>query len=147
VAGEPQPIGRSFSTPHRRFNPLSDEWVLVSAQRTQRPWQGAEQPPPTGRRARYEPDCYLCPGNVRASGEHNPAYGATFAFTNDFPALEPADAEEQRADHPLLRAHSQPGTCRVLCFSPRHDLTLADMPEPEIRGVVESLPGKRFRRV
>ena len=125
-----------FSEPHRRYNPLVDEWVLVSAGRTRRPWLGSEEPPPPERRPSYDPDCYLCPGNVRANGERNPAYPDTFVFTNDFAALQP-DSPVERMEEGLLLAEVEQGTCRVLCFSPRHDVGLATMPAVAVRRVVD----------
>jgi len=122
--------------PHRRYNPLTGEWMLVSPHRTRRPWQGLVEARPAEVRPAYDPDCYLCPGNVRAGGVRNPAYESTFVFTNDFAALL-EDTPPVEHDHPLLRAESVRGTCRVLCFSPRHDLTLALMPPAEIRRVVD----------
>ena len=127
-----------FEQPHRRFNALTGEWVFVSPQRNQRPWQGRVEPTPAVNRPQYDPQCYLCPGNVRANGEHNPQYRSTYVFTNDFPAFLPDTTSEAVDQHPLLRAHTQAGTCRVMCFSPRHDLTLAQLPVAEIRGVVDT---------
>jgi UDPglucose--hexose-1-phosphate uridylyltransferase len=124
---------------HRRFNPLLEEWVLCSPGRLGRPWQGQNEPPAAETLPRYDPDCYLCPGNVRANGERNPDYAGTFAFDNDFPSLDAHayDQETEPADE-LLRAVSESGVCRVLCFSPRHDLTLARMDHAGIRGVVDA---------
>jgi UDPglucose--hexose-1-phosphate uridylyltransferase len=122
--------------PHRRYNPLLDEWVLVSAERTRRPWQGRQEPPANGAIPAYDPTCYLCPGNRRANGEVNPDYPETFVFTNDFAALRP-DSPDIEIDDGLLRASVERGTCRVLCFSRRHDLTLAAMAEPDVRRVVD----------
>jgi UDPglucose--hexose-1-phosphate uridylyltransferase len=122
--------------PHRRYNALTDEWVLVSAGRTRRPWLGAEEPEPPEHRPPYDPTCYLCPGNSRANGAVNPAYDTTFVFTNDFAALRP-DSADARIEHGLFRAEGARGTCRVVCFSPRHDLTLAGMTEAEIRRIVD----------
>jgi UDPglucose--hexose-1-phosphate uridylyltransferase len=128
----PLPIG-----PHRRYDPLTGQWVLVSAGRTKRPWQGSkERRTSVEARPAYDPDCYLCPGNTRVSGEQNPRYSSTYVFTNDFAALRPGVADE-RLDDGLLLAEAQPGTCRVLCFSPRHDLTLTDMGRDGVREVVD----------
>jgi UDPglucose--hexose-1-phosphate uridylyltransferase len=93
--------------------------------------------PSESRRPTHDPGCYLCPGNMRAGGHQNPAYESTFVFTNDFAALIPDTPGEAPASHPLLRLHPENGTCRVICFSPRHDLTLPEMPLPAIRGVVD----------
>ena len=127
-----------FDLPHRRYNPLLEEWVLVSPHRLQRPWQGQVEAPAPESRPRYDPECYLCPGNARAGGKRNPEYTGTFAFDNDYPALLPdAPAGESHADR-LLRTRNERGVCRVLCFSARHDLTVARMSVPEIRGVVDA---------
>jgi len=122
--------------PHRRYNPLTGEWVLVSPHRTQRPWRGQVEKPPPEERPAYEPTCYLCPGNARAGGVRNPDYDSTFVFTNDFSALLP-DTPAAAGDHPLLQYASQRGTCRVVCFSPRHDLTLPEMALDGIRRVID----------
>ena len=126
--------------PHRRYNPLLDEWVLCSPHRLQRPWQGQVEQPTPETRPPYDPECYLCPGNSRAGGHRNPDYKTTFVFDNDFPALLPdLRPDEAGADADgLLVARSERGVCRVLCFSPRHDLTLARMTAPEIRLVVDA---------
>lgn len=122
--------------PHRRYNPLLDEWLLVSSARTQRPWQGREELPPAAPVVQYDPTCYLCPGNRRANGQANPDYEDTFVFTNDFSALHPG-SPDQRQEQGLLRAEVEAGTCRVLCFSRRHDLTLASMDRGAVRRVVD----------
>jgi UDPglucose--hexose-1-phosphate uridylyltransferase len=125
--------------PHRRYNPLTDEWLLVSPQRARRPWQGAVERAPSGQRPAYDPRCYLCPGNTRASGHANPPYDGVYVFDNDFPALLPDDGGEPPAGgSPLLRTAPENGVCRVLCFSPRHDLTLAQLPATAIRSVVDA---------
>lgn len=123
--------------PHRRFNPLTGEYVLVSPHRTKRPWQGKQERPAQDERPKYDPKCYLCPGNERAGGVHNPEYDGTFVFTNDFAALMPDAPDTPQTEHPLLRASGVRGTCRVICFSPRHDLTLPQMPVEGIRRVVD----------
>jgi UDPglucose--hexose-1-phosphate uridylyltransferase len=127
-------------TPHRRFNPLIREWVLVSPHRTARPWLGkvekraSESPQP------YAPDCYLCPGNARAGGARNPAYDGVFVFDNDYPAMlpdTPPGALDLDGDG-LILARAEPGICRVVCFSPRHDLTIPRMTGEELLGVVDA---------
>ncbi len=130
------PAPWSLSDPHRRYNPLLDEWVLVSAQRTRRPWQGGREAPPQERSPAYDPDCYLCPGNGRAGGERNPAYDGTFVFTNDFAALRP-DSSTERIERGLLVAEGERGTCRVVCYSPRHDLTMSRMRPADVRRIVD----------
>ena len=122
--------------PHRRRNPLTGEYVLVSPHRTKRPWQGKVEKPLTESRPQYDPECYLCPGNARAGNAHNPDYEGTFVFTNDFAALL-QDTPEYRSESPLFTSESVGGTCRVICFSPRHDLTLAEMSPADIRRVVD----------
>jgi UDPglucose--hexose-1-phosphate uridylyltransferase len=123
--------------PHRRFNPLLAQWILVSPHRTKRPWQGQVERLPAEHRLSYDPQCYLCPGNKRAGNAQNPAYSHTFVFTNDFAALLPETPGEGAAGDPLFRVEPVRGECRVICFSPRHDLTLAQMAVPEIRRVVD----------
>jgi UDPglucose--hexose-1-phosphate uridylyltransferase len=129
-------MDQAFSdAPHRRYNPLLDEWVLVSPHRAKRPWQGAVEAVGAARQP-YDPKCYLCPGNTRASGDANPSYSDTFVFVNDFSALLPSGAGGAWEDG-LLSAQGVEGECRVICFSPRHDLTLPDMEVDEILKVVE----------
>ena len=123
--------------PHRRYNPLTQEWILVSPHRTRRPWQGQVEKAATGVKPEYDPSCYMCPGNKRASGTRNPDYKSTFVFDNDFAALL-ADTPVSTLSHEgLLVARSERGLCRVVCFSPRHDLTLAQMDVAGIRQVIQ----------
>ena len=131
------PLDEVLDDPHRRYDPLGDEWVLVSAGRTKRPWRGRREQSSTEPRPAYDPTCYLCPGNVRANGDRNPAYESTFVFTNDFAALRPESSTERASDG-LLMAEGENGTCLVLCFSPRHDLTLAQMDRMAVRGVIDT---------
>ena len=132
------PRDSSFERPHRRHDPLRDVWVLVSPGRDRRPWSGAVEAQSVDEPAAYDPACYLCPGNTRAGGAPNPAYETVHVFTNDFAALTP-DAPVTRWSDGLLRAQGEPGTCRVVCFSPRHDVSLGVMPRAEVRRVIDTL--------
>lgn len=142
--------------PHRRYNPLTGDWILVSPHRTKRPWKGQVEKLPPEIRPPYDPNCYLCPGNVRAGGDRNPQYESTYVFANDFAALLP-DAPDtsvsSASSNPLLRAEGQEGDCRVICFSPRHDLTLPEMTVGDVRRVVDVWAeqteelGRRYRWV
>lgn len=123
--------------PHRRRNLLNGDWILVSPHRTKRPWQGqVEKLPPAGL-PQHDPKCYLCPGNERAGGVFNPDYTSTFVFENDFAALLPEGPRGNVSQNELFQAEAETGVCRVICFSPRHDLTLAQMELPDIRTVVD----------
>jgi len=141
--------------PHRRRNALTGEWVLVSPHRMARPWQGRVEKREAEHRPEYDPSCYLCPGNERAGGQRNPRYVGPWAFTNDFAALTGAAPVAPTADSPpappgagpritdpgsrttLLEAHAESGTSRVVCFSPRHDLTLPELAVDDVRAVVD----------
>jgi UDPglucose--hexose-1-phosphate uridylyltransferase len=138
--------GMKYDTPHCRFNPLTKEWVLVSPHRAKRPWLGQIEKTPPENLPAYDPSCYLCPGNKRAEGNHNPPYTGTFVFDNDFsPLLLPQDRVDNPMDeaksgakgaHGLFQALPVSGICRVVCFSPRHDLTLPELTQPEIEAVI-----------
>lgn len=126
------------TVPHRRKNILTGEWVLVSPHRTKRPWQGDIADAGTQTRQQYDPECYLCPGNARANGEVNPNYKSTYVFTNDFSALLSDTSDSKLNKNNLLVAKSEKGICRVVNFSPRHDLTLAEMKLSEIETVIST---------
>lgn len=123
--------------PHRRFNALTGQWVLVSPHRTKRPWLGQVEKLPGDNRPTHDPKCYLCPGNKRAGDLLNPAYTEPFVFVNDFSALLPNTPAGTPSADPLFRSQPVQGECRVICFSPRHDLTLAEMSAPDVRKVVD----------
>jgi len=123
--------------PHRRFNPLLREWILVSPHRTQRPWQGQVESTARKNEVEYDPTCYMCPGNSRSTGNVNPKYTNVFVFDNDFPALLPEGQRGGVNKDNLLVAETETGICRVLCFSPKHHLTLSMMEPADIRAVVD----------
>ncbi len=118
--------------PHRRLNILTGEWVLVSPHRNKRPWQGKIEKPSETEPIAYDENCYLCPGNKRIDGSTNPAYTGPYAFTNDFSSLLVDTPDGNYNLDNLLQAESQKGICKVICFSPRHDLTLPQMPVSSI---------------
>ena len=139
----------NFETPHRRFNPLTREWILVSPHRAKRPWLGQVEKTPPENLPAYDPTCYLCPGNQRAEGRYNPGYTSTFVFDNDFPALLlPSQIGESDPERDTLHtrglkdalfvADSASGACRVVCFSPRHDLSLPELSLAEVEDVVNT---------
>lgn len=121
---------------HRRFNPLTGEWIQVSPHRTKRPWQGQQEKISEEKRPEYDPGCYLCPGNTRANGEINPDYSSTYAFQNDFAAISEDVPSGNWEEGEFFIAKSERGLCRVICFSPRHDLTIPEMEVEEIANVV-----------
>ncbi|MCB4797252.1 UDP-glucose--hexose-1-phosphate uridylyltransferase [Neotamlana laminarinivorans] len=120
---------------HKRFNILTGEWVLVSPHRAKRPWQGQNEETSKKKRETYNENCYLCAGNTRINGEINPDYKDVFVFTNDFAALQ-KDAPDFKLNDGLLIAESEKGICKVICFSPDHSKSLADMTPKEIKKVV-----------
>ena len=127
-------------TPHRRFNPLTEEWVIVSPQRGLRPWQGQSEAPQSVPTQHYDPNCYLCPGNTRTNGVANPNYSGVFVFDNDTPALlsQSEDQTECDLEHPLLRRDSISGCCRVVCYSPDHARSLPRLSENEIEALIDT---------
>ncbi len=131
--------GGMNESPHRRFNPLTGEWVLVSPHRTSRPWDGQREEPDQTQPPPYVDSCYLCPGNTRAGGEINPNYRKTFVFTNDYAALLP-EIESSATDDPdeLIISRSETGICRVICYSPRHDLSIARMSPVQVVSIIDS---------
>lgn len=123
--------------PHRRLNILTGEWIQVSPHRTKRPWQGKTEDQTDNYRPEYDPACYLCPGNERAGGEKNPEYKTTHAFINDFSALKPDTPSQELNKNNLLVAKGEKGLCKVICFSPRHDLTLPELDTRQVRNIVD----------
>ena len=123
--------------PHRRFNPLISEWVLVSPHRAKRPWQGQEESADVSVKPSYDESCYLCKGNTRVNGEVNPDYEGTFVFTNDFAALNEQTPDFEQ-DDPLFRLQAEQGTSRVICFSPDHGRSLPELTQKEVEAVVDT---------
>lgn len=132
--------------PHRRLNPLTREWVLVSPHRTKRPWLGRVEKAAPENLPKYDPACYLCPGNERADGARNPKYSSTFVFDNDFAALLPDAPSFDVNESDLVVARSEKGISRVICFSPRHDLTIPRMSTSDICEVIRVWT-EEFRRL
>ena len=127
--------------PHRRYNPLLDEWVLVSPQRNLRPWLGQQENAAIAEHLAHDPNCYLCPGNQRSAGELNPNYEDCFVFNNDFPALDTiSDPDDYIAPsgNSFFNTRSALGINRVVCYSPRHDLTMADLSDEALINVIRT---------
>ena len=132
-----EPFGLA-EEPHRRLNILTGEWVLVSPHRMERPWQGQVEPVVEAERSAVDPNCYLCPGSERAGGKRNPSYEGAWSFENDFAALCPSNASgTEWSDTELLVARPEGGVCRVVCFSPRHDLSLPELSLDALVDVIE----------
>lgn len=130
------PIFNPVDHPHQRYNPLTDEWVLVSPHRAKRPWQGQTEPPIHKEAIHHDPDCFLCAGNKRITGDINPDYKSTYVFNNDFAALLPDAPKYQQLDDPLFKIESVQGTCRVICFSPDHSKTLPELSVSSIQDII-----------
>ena len=126
-----------IENPHRRYNPLNGEWILVSPHRSKRPWQGLVEKVIEEKRPEYDPKCYLCPGNERVGGEKNPDYKDVYSFQNDFSALLQDTPEGEFSDGELFKAQSESGICKVICYSPNHSLTVPEMKVENIRKVVD----------
>ena len=123
---------------HRRYNPLTGEWLLISPHRTKRPWQGQQEPNQWPESAAHDPTCYLCPGNARVGGERNPVYSTTYVFTNDFAALMPQVPQAPASGDPLFQIQAEQGTSRVICFSPDHSKTLPLLNDEEMLAVIQT---------
>lgn len=123
---------------HRRYNPLTGEWLLISPHRTKRPWQGQQEPNQWPESAAHDPNCYLCPGNARVGGERNPVYSTTYVFTNDFAALMPEVPQAPASGDPLFQIQAEQGTSRVICFSPDHSKTLPLLNDAEMLAVIQT---------
>lgn len=122
---------------HLRFNPLTGEWILVCPKRGARPQSEKDERPPPECESAYDPSCYLCPGNMRASGVRNPAYSSVFAFDNDFAALSPDVTETPQSHGALMQARGERGICRVICYSPRHDLGPSRLDPAQLRAAID----------
>jgi UDPglucose--hexose-1-phosphate uridylyltransferase len=133
-----EPMDLWKTTPHKRWNPLEREWILVSPHRTQRPWQGQVETPQQPLDVEFDPTCYLCPGNTRMQGQINPHYESTFVFDNDYATLKPDIEKAYMNSGDLLIAETERGLCRVVCFSPLHHLTVARMSQPAVRKVIDT---------
>lgn len=124
--------------PHRRYNPLTGQWILVSPHRAKRPWSGQDEKPSTEQLPSYDGKCFLCPTNERISGDVNPDYQGTYVFNNDFAALMTDSPDAPESDNPLFKTQGVRGLSRVICFSPDHSKTLPELPLDKIRGVIDT---------
>ncbi|GAB5489067.1 MAG: galactose-1-phosphate uridylyltransferase [Parasphingorhabdus sp.] len=127
----------TMDQPHRRYDPLADKWILLSPHRLSRPWQGEEGEPEPSPPA-HDPDCYLCPGNKRATGDFNPDYNGVYVFPNDFPALKPTSADIDGGTADLFQSEAANGECHVVCFSPDHGKSLAELSHEGRLAVIET---------
>jgi UDPglucose--hexose-1-phosphate uridylyltransferase len=130
----------------QRWHPLRREWVVISSHRDRRPWQGETVGDARAPRVDYDPGCYLCPGNTRVSGERNPAYDGVFAFDNDHPCVGPDAPDPEALPTGPYQVRRADGLSRVVCYSPRHDRSLAELPHNEIVGLLEELQ-RQFREL
>jgi len=129
----------NYERPHRRRNPLTGRWVLVSPNRSARPWQGSvEINDRSGQLPAFDPDCYLCPGNLRAGGERNPPYNGVFVFDNDFPALMHSGEASFERTQPWKQGMMETGICRVICYSPLHNISTADLDDASLLTVIDT---------
>lgn len=124
--------------PHRRYNPLTGQWILVSPHRAKRPWSGQDEKPATAELPSYDEKCFLCARNTRISGDKNPDYEGTYVFNNDFAALMIDSPDAPESDNPLFKTQGVRGLSRVICFSPDHSKTLPELPVDKIRGVIDT---------
>ncbi|ODS05031.1 UDP-glucose--hexose-1-phosphate uridylyltransferase [Vibrio scophthalmi] len=124
--------------PHRRYNPLTGQWILVSPHRAKRPWSGADEKPEIDEQPSYDEKCFLCPTNERISGDANPNYQGTYVFDNDFAALMVDSPNAPESDNPLFKIQAVRGLSRVICFSPDHHKTLPELSVEKIGGVINA---------
>ncbi|OLD15397.1 MAG: galactose-1-phosphate uridylyltransferase [Acidobacteria bacterium 13_1_40CM_3_65_5] len=123
----------------QRWHPLRREWVIISSHRNERPWQGERVAEAERSLPPYVPDCYLCPGNPRSSGRRNERYSGVYVFDNDHPCVGPEAPKTTAPPAPIYRTSPATGCARVVCYTPRHDLTLAQLPEPEVLSLLQAL--------
>jgi UDPglucose--hexose-1-phosphate uridylyltransferase len=130
----------------QRWHPLRREWVVISSHRDRRPWHGETVGDARAPRVDYDPGCYLCPGNERVSGKVNPEYHGVFTFDNDHPCVGPDAPVPQSTPSGPYENRRADGLSRVVCYSPRHDRSLAELPHGEILSLLEELQ-RQFREL